>query len=477
MCDATWPGGRFLDLSLSGEIEREGVNGMASCADEFDTFIDKISLKSRHVERIEAATRGLTEHLAIYYEIDKSCVFQQGSYPNGTAIRPPTGGEYDVDLVVVCAEAGSTAKGALDNLETAISDHGRYTDRIVPKKPCIRVEYADDDIGKFHVDVVPVRASEGVEAPFDCPRRNEGWHETAPAEYRDWCSLRGNNFVRTVKAFKRWRNEQQDIRRAVKSILLQVLVSTSFDETIADDALRLVLAAESMDSWLGNLDSVPEIPNPALEKENLAARWSWSGFQDFRRHLRDLALDARKAYEEDDSTSSAQSWRELFGSEFPLPAAESLGIALASTDHAQPLERKGLTESTGTPILPMVIEVRSWNRRKVLDHDYQGGVLRPDWWVKFRVELDGIPPNAQIWWQVTNTGAEAVAADELRGGFLRARHWDRKDSVDPRINWESTAYTGSHLVEAFLVDELGLVLGRTGARRIDIRRSKWQLRR
>jgi len=46
-------------------------------------------------------------------------------------------------------------------------------------------------------------------------------------------------------------------------------------------------------------------------------------------------------------------------------------------------------------------------------------------------------------WRVVNTDQEAARAGGLRGGFYKS---DR-----PGARWESTAYHGAHLVEAFVI--------------------------
>ena len=56
-----------------------------------------------------------------------------------------------------------------------------------------------------------------------------------------------------------------------------------------------------------------------------------------------------------------------------------------------------------------------------------------------------------VWWRVTNTGKLARDVDGLRGGFINAKNPKGGPSTDPAVNWESTSYTGSHLVIAFLL--------------------------
>jgi Second Messenger Oligonucleotide or Dinucleotide Synthetase domain len=195
-------------------------------AANFQTFLDNISLGDPQVPRMNSAA--------------EQNVFLQGSYANHTAIEPVDGGEYDIDLVAICTGDGISADQALNDLESRFRADGRFRERVTRKKPCVRLEYAEDDVGAFHVDVVPLRSGIGVgpSPTLEAPRRQEGWRETAPAEYTDWCRRQGNLYLRTVKMLKRWRGEQQSVRTAIKSIVLQVLIAGCMP-SIDDDALRI----------------------------------------------------------------------------------------------------------------------------------------------------------------------------------------------------------------------------------------------
>ena len=449
---------------------------MTNCSVQFETFIDRISLKQRHIDRIESATNGLTSHLSQRMGVAEDAIFTQGSYANGTAVRPPESGAYDVDLIIQSADADSSAKGALDDLYDAISDHGRYTDRLEAKTPCVRVNYADDDIGSFHVDVVPVRESEASDAPLDAPRRNAGWHPTAPAEFTRWCGDRGDKFTRTVKALKRWRNEQQDIEKAIKSIVLQVLTSQHMPSWVDDDADRLTQTLESMYAALSSLTEVPAILTPALLSENLTARWSWSHFQDFRTNLSDATSAARAALDEPDFITSAQLWKELLGVEFPLPTAAESNLLLADQSHRQSIAAKSWTmKSANLSVFEVSARVYSWNRRRVIQDSYEGGTLKAGWRIRFTANYQPAD-DVEIWWQVVNTGDHASIARGLRGGFNCATLPNGSASPDSRINWENTEYTGSHLIQAFAVDRLGRVVARSDPFRVNVRDPVWRIR-
>jgi hypothetical protein len=295
--------------------------------DAFDTFHDRISLGKKPTDKIESAASGLMDYLVDAYGIRRDLVFLQGSYPNGTAVEPEDcdNGEYDVDLVCVCAHASMSPDDALNGLEAKLAAHGTYAKLLrgkdSRKKPCVRLFYADDEIGAFHVDVVPARKSQSgdPQAPLQVPRRGEDWHDTAPAEYTTWCKEQGTRFARTVKMLKRWREFHQDARKSIKSIVLQVLAANNLGQQDSD-AEALVATLEAIEGVLAASPNVsPRVQNPVLSDEDLAVRWEDTTYRDFRKELAEAVNLARKALDSTDVLQAHELWRALLGPDFPTP--------------------------------------------------------------------------------------------------------------------------------------------------------------
>jgi hypothetical protein len=297
--------------------------------DAFDTFHDNISLGAKPTQKIESASNGLIVYLSQRYSLPSSLVFLQGSYPNGTAVEPENGdGEYDVDLVCVCAAPTMTAEEALDDLEARLAENATYAELIRKegsrKAPCVRLRYADDEVGGFHVDVVPVRpsTSSDPQGTHECPRRGVGWSDTAPREYTQWCQDRGVRFARTVKMLKRWREHHQPARLTIKSIVLQVLAATNLG-TERSDGEALVTTLEAIKRVLdASPNTPPRVPNPVLKSENLAARWEPAAYRDFRRELDEAVALARRALDTSNVAESHKLWRDLLGDDFPPAPTE-----------------------------------------------------------------------------------------------------------------------------------------------------------
>jgi hypothetical protein len=284
----------------------------------FAKFYDEIELGELPEGRIQSAWSRLQTFLVERTGVPAPDVFIQGSYANGTAIKPVNpSGEYDLDVVVVAARADANANEALEELEAVLSQDEDYKKRIRRKKPCVRLEYGRDNEGRFHVDVVPARVS--ASAPLEIPFRDNGWRDTDPRGYTKWCLGMGERFHRTVRMLKRWRDENQDERRGIKSIVFQVLISQKLVD--GSDARSITGTFEALRDYLAAYPDVPPvIPNPSLPSENLAGRWPDEHYKAFRREIENAAKLARQALDEPDEAKSHALWRELLGSDFPGPS-------------------------------------------------------------------------------------------------------------------------------------------------------------
>lgn len=296
----------------------------------FDTFLKTISLGKTPTERIESASNTLMKYLVDHYGVAPDDVFLQGSYPNDTAVEPADSddGEYDVDLVAVCAAAGLSAEEALNTLEKVLAENGTYAEMLKKegsrKKPCVRLRYADDDIGGFHVDVIPARAStsDDEQASLEVPRRGDGWHDTAPEEYTQWCRDQGERFARTVKMLKRWREVHQPARHNIKSIVLQVLAAENLGSQ-SSDAEALVSTLEAIQTVLAaSPESPPRVENPVLAAENLAQRWEPDAYKNFLKELGEAVSFAQRALKARDEAESHELWGKLLGDDFPPPPSD-----------------------------------------------------------------------------------------------------------------------------------------------------------
>ena len=354
----------------------------------------------------------------------------------------------------VSASDGQSPDEALDDLFNVLQANGNYADHLTPKRPCVRIAYADDYIGGFHVDVVPIRVSDDPVAPLDAPRRQAGWHPTAPAEYTDWCAQQGDLFRRTAQMLKRWRDEHQEVRAAIKSIVLQVLISEHMPQHVTGDAIRTTETILGLRSAVRDLTAAPAVHDPVLPSENLTARWEATAFTNFKKELSEAANIVQTASQSDDPVEAAEKWRELFGDAFPLPRKSLFGVRLADTSHARRPVTQGWYEAYDDRYrLTITATERRGKKGKASPYEDDGPLLFAGAGkrLRFTAHHNGLPTSAEIWWRVTNTGAHARQVKELRGDFFKARRPNGSPSPNPLENWESSAFTGTHLIEVFAV--------------------------
>jgi hypothetical protein len=302
----------------------------------FNEFFDKIQLRALSEERIQSAWSHLHGYLTRAYGLPDAAVFLQGSYANDTAIRPADeDGEYDVDIVCVCAGDRVGPDAALAQLRDVLARDPYAKDQLEPDKPgrpCVRLRYAPEPEGfGFHVDIVPARQLAARLVPVDWPtsqvvwpverpplevpmRGLESWRGTAPLEYTQYCFDKGEHVRRTVRELKRWRDEHE---AEIKSIVLQVLIAEHHPGPGLSDADAIAATLQAVDRRLDGNAAPPVIPNPVLPSENLADRWPAKDFREFLVQLRDatdLAVRARASVDEEESH---ELWVELLGDDFP----------------------------------------------------------------------------------------------------------------------------------------------------------------
>lgn len=298
----------------------------------FNTFYNKIELRSLSEQRIGGAWGRLHTFLTAAYNLPDREVFLQGSYANDTAIRPcDADGEYDIDIVVVGVQNGTSAAQAIGELRHKLEADADLAKRLRPDepgRPCVTLQYAPDDDGSgFHIDIVPAErllplapvaygfpypvASPALQVPM---RKREQWRGTAPLEYTQYCLDKGELVRRTVRELKRWR-DVHDVE--IKSIVLQVLIAEHHRGDGLSDADAICGTLTNIRNFFAGHPDPPVINNPVLLSENLADRWGLSDYRQFLAKLdqaTDLAQRGRFATTE---RESHEAWRELLGEDFP----------------------------------------------------------------------------------------------------------------------------------------------------------------
>jgi hypothetical protein len=155
-------------------------------------------------------------------------IYLQGSTALGTAVKPISRREFDVDLICFCAGVASGISPAVlkEAVGNRLKEHAIYARLLEEKKRCWRLNYAGD----FHLDLSPTIAN-----PF-CANRGElvpdrtlqEWHPTNPRAYKTLFDERAAlrpTFVRKHVAMQRDEAtvEPFPVRETTKGILRRIV--------------------------------------------------------------------------------------------------------------------------------------------------------------------------------------------------------------------------------------------------------------
>lgn len=303
--------------------------------DHFKKFVGDISLNPTRVDQIDRAVRNWEKKFKEDDEIKDLFIsyFTQGSYSTDTGVRPKSGEEFDVDVVLVLEiTENDDPKEILHWIKDRIKSYSGFENRVKVKDRCVRIEYAKE----FHVDVVPALQYDNH---IKIPSRKEGeWVETNPSGFTEWCNNINDEsdkyFSQTVKIVKHWRDEKVGEDTAPKSILLTTLVGhahikkPSIAETLVETLKGMVDDIDALVSELENDEDVAWVENPSLEGENLARNWTKVKAQRFLKKLTTLRDDCQQALDEKDKDASIKKWQAIIGSAyFPSSLGEAENMA------------------------------------------------------------------------------------------------------------------------------------------------------
>jgi Second Messenger Oligonucleotide or Dinucleotide Synthetase domain len=294
---------------------------------QFSSFLTVIALDTERRQRIQSATDRLHTYCIRDSQISayRPTLYFQGSYANDLAVRPADPrGEYDVDIVVLMSfPAATPATLVLNWMKDRLALDPDYNSRTLPPKDkCVRLNYAGD----FHVDVVPAHRATSDFGKIQVPSRRSGWLYSHPRGYTEWCTQQrtrtGGDFNRAVKAMKRWRDNNLDARRAIKSIIFTTLlgphVPAPAPGRMNPDAYVIAYTLQSLNRFLQGQVAKPVVANPSLPEEDLAANWSQAEYSLFRGQFDRATTKAVSAYNAANDRLATQLWRDLFGDAFPL---------------------------------------------------------------------------------------------------------------------------------------------------------------
>lgn len=399
----------------------------------------------------------------------------QGSYGHRTIIKPLPNKEFDADIVIFLNKHEDwSASDYVSEIYRLFKGNSIYTDMVHYNTRCVYLDYAGD----FHIDIVPcvVQQSNVMFDEFEyfvCNRNTGEFEPTNPEAYKAWLKeknaiVKNNNLIKSIRLFKYLRDIKQTF--SCKSVLLTTLLGNQvidlFDVTsndYADIATSFRTLITRLDHYLQLNATMPTIANPVQPGETFTRHWDDAKYENFRNCIHRYKDWVDEAYEEQDRAESIEKWRRIFGDSFhsEIMKSESTGatesyssiLNEASLNHipipshciSHPWNETGSVQS-----IHVKVHYKRQSASQFVNHLISGSSIPKMHNLRFEV-TNSISSGVDVYWQVTNTGEEARANNQLRGGFEKGTS----------IKEESTSYKGNHFVEAFLVQH-GTLVARSG---------------
>lgn len=412
---------------------------------DFDAFISEIEPKKTTVDYVSSIQSNLRDYLrthSTYSKIHKE-TFLSGSYAKHTCIRPSASDKKrDVDIIVVTKhEKTDDSKEVIQELCDALLSSQKY-DSAKVQHHSVGIE-----MGQVSVDVVPViEDAMDSELYYIGDSESGGWTLTDPKGHIQWSTEinQSNNseYKPLVKIIKWWRKTNcPDGKKYPKGIALEKIIADNMGDSSASTESFLI---ETMDNIISAYKEqysdqgiVPIILDPSSKNQtnNLLEGYTSTDFKAF--------IDKISEHSDllNDEGTTNDTWRKILGNEFPKDTVKKFAqneLICASASH-----RKQITWpfSRGSAVMISLKAVDKLGN--VIPYESNGEPLEKDIDLHFKA-LTGAKPPYTVKWQVTNTGAEAMRANCLRGDF-----YNSDDGINGRK--ETTSYTGSHSVQCFII--------------------------
>lgn len=444
-------------------------------------------------------------------------IYVQGSFRLGTVVRPLTDAhEYDIDLVChLTIEKEQTTQAKLKEI---VGDRLKKRDDLAnilePSRRCWILDYpSENQMPEFHMDVLPAipnieRQPTGIlltdtELTLwqkSNPKAYAGWfHERMKIVFQQRLSALAESIQAKVEEVPEWQvktplqtavqilkrhrdihfQNKQDVRPV--SIIITTLAARAYrNQPDVYDALTGIVqdieANWGRPGFVENRNGKWWVANPVDPDENFADRWNEypERREAFMLWVKKVRSDFTSAAAKLKLNESVDVLAPVLGKEVMARAAQETGLAvsaslpvlaratpqvpaLGDTKHVLPLqwpEQKLYKASiSGSVHIKKYVGRKLWD---LTDRPVPKNVA-----LRFSVTTN-VPPPYDVRWQVVNTGREAANAGQLRGDFYES------DKGINGVRWESTAYAGTHWVEALIIKN-GACVARSGKKSVKVR--------
>ncbi|PHQ34368.1 nucleotidyltransferase [Rhodopirellula bahusiensis] len=437
-------------------------------------------------------------------------IYPQGSFRLGTMVKPYVDSdEFDIDLVchLNLKKESVTQAELKKRIGNRLKDRSDLKKILKESRRCWLLDYPE----QFHMDVLPAipnldRLPNGI-LLTDTELRY--WQHSSPKDYADWFMERQEVILlekmatyaeryqmsiedvpefdrelktplqRTVQLLKRHRDIYfaGDLCNRPVSMVITTLAARAYGnqgdlydalDTITDRMTDFIEKRENGEWW---------VENPVNEDENFADKWNdYPERRDaFFHWLKVVRQDVCEALIQGSLEKSARVLCSAFGESVVTRASERAGVYSPSSNRmmiksAESVPQPGTLVHQKAPIWPVQQQYQSMIKTTV--HGSMGSgkrlwtmtkkPIQKGLWLRFELKTK-VPQPFEVYWQVTNTGKEAFQAGQPRGDSF-----EKGSGSFGQINWEQTAYRGTHFVTGFVVRN-GICVSQTPAYKVRIR--------
>lgn len=412
---------------------------------DFNTFLSNIEPSGSTVQYVSNVQNNLRDYLknhSTYKEIyDDS--FLSGSYAKHTSIRPSKSDKKrDVDIIVVTThDSNDNSEDVIEELKDVLLQSKTY-DTATAQHHSVGVE-----MSQVSFDIVPVILDIDDDQLYYVGDSVTGnWVKTDPKGHKTWSTQvnqdNNNAYKPLVKIFKWWRrtNCPEDVKYP-KGITLEKLVADNQGDSSASTEVFLIETMENIVSayreTYADRGIVPwlEDPSDKIQGNNLLDGYSSSDFSAFV-----YKLDEHLKLLNDEGTEN-ETWRKILGTEFPKDSQAKSAYNVIVCEMASHRQKMIWPFARGGAVLIGVKVIDP--QGNAIEYENNGAPLDKNCSLEFKA-LTGVKRPYRVMWQITNTGDEARNAGCLRGNF-------ENSDLGQNGKRESTAYTGSHSIQCFVI--------------------------
>jgi len=290
---------------------------MANCNDEFTQFLENIQLAKSKIEHLRTSRDALRERIRTYYKEKKENIpdfLGQGSFKAHTCINQ-SDEDYDIDDGVYLQHLAENkndwpkTETVHNEVKEAVRNHTEQPPE--DKTACVRVRFKKE----YHVDLAIY--CEYEKKVYLARKGTDQWEENSPRLFTEWIldkvKLYGEQIRNVIKYIKKWAYYNGWID-TISGFFITILVGDHFTPSADRDDLALSSTLTNITTYLKNNR---EILRPVEPQKNMTASFSEAEMDTMITHFEKFRDKAQKAVTVITKKESQETWRTLFGDDFP----------------------------------------------------------------------------------------------------------------------------------------------------------------